>query len=261
MGRRRRKPLKPFCWYCDRTFDDEKVLIQHQKAKHFKCQWCNKKMSTAAGLVIHALQVHKENITKVPNANPGHDSVELEIYGMEGVPEHDLQMYRERQESGRKKSRTEPTNAFGAFPPIPGQFPPPFFPGPPGPYPNAPMVPPPVLPPAPGMRPPPPFPPGLPGPGMPPPPNPGPAPQPSGPPQGVYNAPPPAAEPSAAPTPMHTQHPLNLVYSDEMVQMEEARAEAERYRYDEEKVKEQVDLLGQSIEARLSGLTEIMRRT
>jgi len=23
--------------YCNREFDDEKILVQHQKAKHFKC--------------------------------------------------------------------------------------------------------------------------------------------------------------------------------------------------------------------------------
>lgn len=39
MGRKKRGTIKKvvFCYYCDREFDDEKVLIQHQKAKHFKC--------------------------------------------------------------------------------------------------------------------------------------------------------------------------------------------------------------------------------
>lgn len=46
-----------FCFYCDRDFEDEKVLILHQKAKHFKCDQCGKKMSTAGGLVVHCLQV------------------------------------------------------------------------------------------------------------------------------------------------------------------------------------------------------------
>jgi len=32
--------------------------------------------------------VHKENIVKVPNAIPGRDSVELNIFGMQGVPKH-----------------------------------------------------------------------------------------------------------------------------------------------------------------------------
>lgn len=34
------------CFYCDRIFADEATLIQHQKAKHFKCTVCHKKLST-----------------------------------------------------------------------------------------------------------------------------------------------------------------------------------------------------------------------
>lgn len=36
-------------------------------------------------------QVHKENIDKVPNALPGRHDIEIEIYGMEGIPDKDLQ--------------------------------------------------------------------------------------------------------------------------------------------------------------------------
>ena len=36
MGKKKRKEIKPWCWYCDREFDDDKILINHQKAKHFK---------------------------------------------------------------------------------------------------------------------------------------------------------------------------------------------------------------------------------
>jgi len=41
-------------------------------------------------------QVHKETIDKVPNALPGKTSIELEIYGMEGIPEADAKEH-ERQ--------------------------------------------------------------------------------------------------------------------------------------------------------------------
>lgn len=75
-----------FCYYCDRNFDEEKALILHQKARHFKCQVCHKKLSTSGGMAIHALQVHKETITTVPNGKPGRDSIENDIYGMQGVP-------------------------------------------------------------------------------------------------------------------------------------------------------------------------------
>eukprot|EP00922_Rhytidocystis_sp_ex-Travisia-forbesii_P009698 GHVS01014188.1.p1 GENE.GHVS01014188.1~~GHVS01014188.1.p1 ORF type:complete len:396 (+),score=123.26 GHVS01014188.1:153-1340(+) len=89
MGRKKRRgleSLKPCCYYCDREFDDEKVLIQHQKAKHFKCSECNRKLDTATGLIIHMLQVHKITINKVPNALSDRDSPDLILHGMEGVP-------------------------------------------------------------------------------------------------------------------------------------------------------------------------------
>lgn len=36
------------------------------------------------------VQVHKETIDAVPNAIPGRTDIELEIYGMEGIPEKDM---------------------------------------------------------------------------------------------------------------------------------------------------------------------------
>jgi hypothetical protein len=38
------------------------------------------------GLSVHMNQVHKENLTHVENANPGRQGLEIEIFGMEGVP-------------------------------------------------------------------------------------------------------------------------------------------------------------------------------
>ncbi|RRT60127.1 hypothetical protein BHE74_00022966 [Ensete ventricosum] len=64
MGKKKKRPSKMWCYYCDREFDDEKILVQHQKAKHFKCHVCHKKLSTAGGMAIHVLQVHKETVTK-----------------------------------------------------------------------------------------------------------------------------------------------------------------------------------------------------
>lgn len=86
MGRKKKKNQKPWCWYCNREFEDEKILIQHQKAKHFKCHICNKKLFTGPGLAIHCMQVHKETIDKIPGALPGRDNVNIEVYGMEGIP-------------------------------------------------------------------------------------------------------------------------------------------------------------------------------
>jgi hypothetical protein len=64
MGKKKKKTYMVWCFYCEREFEDEKVLIQHQKAKHFKCHVCHKKLSSAGGMVIHVLQVHKESISK-----------------------------------------------------------------------------------------------------------------------------------------------------------------------------------------------------
>ncbi|KAJ4975179.1 hypothetical protein NE237_000285 [Protea cynaroides] len=86
MGKKKKRPSKVWCYYCDREFDDEKILVQHQKARHFKCHVCHKKLSTAGGMSIHVLQVHKENVTKVPNAKPDRESTEIEIFGMQGIP-------------------------------------------------------------------------------------------------------------------------------------------------------------------------------
>lgn len=72
----------------------------HQKAKHFKCHVCHKKMYTAPGLVLHCMQVHKENVTVIPNALPNRNNLELEIVGMEGIPEEDI---RARKERGKYK--------------------------------------------------------------------------------------------------------------------------------------------------------------
>lgn len=37
--------------------------------------------------LIYFFKVHKETIDKIPAALPGKDSVEIEVYGMEGIPD------------------------------------------------------------------------------------------------------------------------------------------------------------------------------
>ncbi|KAK3129448.1 hypothetical protein QOZ80_6BG0479860 [Eleusine coracana subsp. coracana] len=130
MGKKKKRVDKVFCYYCDREFDDEKILVQHQKAKHFKCHVCHKKLSTASGMAIHVLQVHKESVTKVPNAKPGRESTEIEIFGMQGIPADVLAAhYGEEEDPSSKVARVEvpqvrpvvmPTNPLGMpFPPRP----------------------------------------------------------------------------------------------------------------------------------------------
>ena len=89
-----------FFRYCNREFDDEKILIQHQKAKHFKCHICHKKLYTGPGLSIHCMQVHKDTIDKVPNSLPNRGNIEIEIYGMEGIPDADLKEHDRQKGAG-----------------------------------------------------------------------------------------------------------------------------------------------------------------
>jgi hypothetical protein len=46
------------------------------------------------------MQVHKETIDKVPNSLPNRSNIEIEIYGMEGIPEEDIREH-ERQKVGK----------------------------------------------------------------------------------------------------------------------------------------------------------------
>ncbi|KAJ4702684.1 protein SUPPRESSOR OF FRI 4-like [Melia azedarach] len=125
MGKKKKRvSSKVWCYYCDREFDDEKILVQHQKAKHFKCHVCHKKLSTAGGMAIHVLQVHKESVTKVPNAKPGRESTDIEIYGMQGIPPDILAAhYGEDEEEAPSKAAkvdTPYTQLVGGV--VPGQL-------------------------------------------------------------------------------------------------------------------------------------------
>ncbi|XP_075977458.1 uncharacterized protein LOC142977455 isoform X2 [Anticarsia gemmatalis] len=172
MGRKKKKASKPWCWYCNREFDDEKILIQHQKAKHFKCHICHKKLYTGPGLSIHCMQVHKEAIDKVPNSLPNRSNIEIEIYGMEGIPPEDVKEHEKQKSGGGKGSDSdddEPAAKKKATPALLGPgpssvtqgiLPTPMGPVPPGMYPG-PMQMNPMMPPfmqaprmmMPGMRP------------------------------------------------------------------------------------------------------------
>lgn len=106
MGRKKKKPVKPWCWYCNREFDDDKILVQHQRAKHFKCPFCHKKLYSGPGLTVHCIQVHKETLDKIPEALPNKNSVDIDIYGMQGIPEADLREHEllKRGDDGSKSA-------------------------------------------------------------------------------------------------------------------------------------------------------------
>ncbi|KAI9279743.1 hypothetical protein BY458DRAFT_501489 [Sporodiniella umbellata] len=115
MGKKRKtKQARPWCWYCEKDFEDDKVLVTHQRAKHFKCEVCNKKLTTAGGMVVHAQQVHKLDIFKVPNALSGRDSLEIEIFGMEGIPEEDI-IAHELKVAGLNNNKKSKTGGTGQY--------------------------------------------------------------------------------------------------------------------------------------------------
>lgn len=87
---------RPWCYYCERDFDDARVLLSHQKAKHFRCNHCNRRLNTAGGLSVHLQQVHKETLTCVENAIEGREGVDPEIFGMCGVPEDLVNAHKQR---------------------------------------------------------------------------------------------------------------------------------------------------------------------
>lgn len=114
--RKRKRQIKPWCYFCDRTFDDEKVLINHQKAKHFKCPTCNKKFGSGSGMATHVLQVHKSNLETVPNSIAGRDTFQYDVVGMEGIP-LELQLEKEgytlEEIREYKKQKTNDSDPLG----------------------------------------------------------------------------------------------------------------------------------------------------
>lgn len=51
--------------------------------------------------MIFCKQVHKEAIDKVPNSLPHRSNIEIEIYGMEGIPPEDIKEH-ERLKQGKQ---------------------------------------------------------------------------------------------------------------------------------------------------------------
>ncbi|KAJ6781428.1 hypothetical protein PWT90_09982 [Aphanocladium album] len=126
MGKKRRGHpdveellARPWCYYCERDFEDLKLLISHQKAKHFKCERCGRRLNTAGGLSVHMNQVHKETVSQVENALPNRQGLDVEIFGMEGVPQDILEQHRTRIIQNFYQAQESRRLATGN--PLPGQ--------------------------------------------------------------------------------------------------------------------------------------------
>ncbi|KAI9853877.1 MAG: hypothetical protein M1830_006618, partial [Pleopsidium flavum] len=109
---------RPWCYYCERDFDDLKILINHQKAKHFKCERCGRRLNTAGGLSVHMTQVHKETLDSIENALPNRSNLDVEIFGMEGVPGDVVTSHNQRVLSQFHQAEAERRAATGN--PAPG---------------------------------------------------------------------------------------------------------------------------------------------
>ena len=74
------------CYYCDKEYANETTLINHQKNVHFKCEECHRKVSGVTGLQVHCQTVHRSELERIPGAIEGRESIDVEVYGMAGVP-------------------------------------------------------------------------------------------------------------------------------------------------------------------------------
>ena len=138
---------QPWCYYCEKKFGDESMLIQHQKEKHFRCPRCERRLNNAIGLRNHYVKQHTMEIKKVPGALEHRSTFEFEVFGMEGVPD-ELLSEEELNHYGKKVTT--------AMPPMMPMFGMPPFGMPPFGMPGMPMYPPmpmnvPGMPPFPGM--------------------------------------------------------------------------------------------------------------
>lgn len=91
--------------------------MAHQKAKHYKCDRCNRRLNTAGGLQVHLQQVHKEQLTAIENALEGREDPSIEIFGMEGMPDEVYNNHREAVIRDWQKRVAEHTALTGNPPP------------------------------------------------------------------------------------------------------------------------------------------------
>ena len=124
------------CYYCNKECRNEQALLLHQKAVHFKCEECNRKVAGIAGLKVHCQTVHREPLQRIPGAIKSREDPKIEVYGLAGVPEQFLprKMGRVDEWSGMP-----PPHVWGGPPPPHGMMMPlphpitMMGPGPPGP--------------------------------------------------------------------------------------------------------------------------------
>lgn len=109
---------RPWCYYCNRGFDNLNTLCDHQKKVHMRCELCRKMMTTIGGLKVHLSQVHKETLTEVPNHAEGRNDLVSEVFGMYGIPADIMAQHQERVYAAYNKEQAEYRKKTGN--PLPG---------------------------------------------------------------------------------------------------------------------------------------------
>ena len=77
-------------------------------------------LTGAVGLSVHMTQVHKETLSVIENALPNRSGLEVEIFGMEGIPEDIVQTHNQRviqsfaQAEAERRAATGNTGQDGA---------------------------------------------------------------------------------------------------------------------------------------------------
>ena len=66
-----------------------------------------------SGLSVHMSQVHKENLSAVDNALPNRAGLDIEIFGMEGIPEDIVQQHTQRVLTNFHQAEAERRAASG----------------------------------------------------------------------------------------------------------------------------------------------------
>ena len=88
MGRKKRnlaQLTKPWCFYCDKEFPHEPILVKHQQEVHYRCVECRKKVGGSLGMIKHWKEVHKSEIKLIPNALPDRsDITKFDVRGSQG---------------------------------------------------------------------------------------------------------------------------------------------------------------------------------
>lgn len=126
---RRGHPLV-FCYYCDKTFTDERYLIEHQRHLHFRCYVCRARTGRLSRLKTHLKDLHDTDLTSVPNAKFDRSSIDVDVYGMRGIPRDALDAFNAAQPEDPPQPMLLPSPApMSAMPPPMPLAPHPFHQG------------------------------------------------------------------------------------------------------------------------------------